>query len=167
MVAYLYRRPAGIPGDVNRAFVSDVFTEVITPFGTTGHPTAYGIPVVIDATSGQVRMLASGDAAAAVRGLLVRPYPTHSTTDPLGTSTPPTDGPCNVMTKGCMSVLLSGSSAAVKGGQVYVWTAAASGSHIVGGFESTDPSTSGFALTGAKFRGPADANGITEVEFNL
>lgn len=165
MTAYLTRMPAGIAGDPNRAFDFSIYTENLTPVGTTGHPTAYGIPVFIDATTGNVRMLAAGDAA--VHGILVRPYPGRSSTDALGVATPPDSGPCDVLRRGCIAVLLSGSSAAVKGGQVYIWTAAASGTHIVGGFESTDPTSSGITLTGAKFRGPADANGITEIEFNL
>jgi hypothetical protein len=169
MVAYLFRMPAGIAGDVNRAQPATVITEVITPFGSTGAPNAYGIPVVLDVTTHQVRMLAAADTIAMVYGLLARPFPTQGVvgmTDPVGGGLPPTEGACNVMVRGYMSVKLSGSTAAVKGQPAYAWTAAASGSHIVGGFESTNPGASGIALS-ATFRGPADANGITEVAFNI
>lgn len=168
MVSYLYRMPAGIPGEPNRAQQFTIEPGSVTPFGTAGAPAAYGVPMVIDATSGNIgnyRTLKSGDTK--VDGLLVRPYPTQSSQDPLGTSTPPASGQIDIMKRGYMTVLLSGSGAAAKGAPVYVWTAAASGTHIVGGFEATDPSTSGFAVTGAYFMGPADANGNVEIAFNI
>lgn len=165
MVAFTYRMPAGIPGEVVSIGLSPMIEpQVITPSGTTGAPTAYGVPLIIDATTGRVRTLTAGDTS--VYGLLVRPFPTNSSQDALGTNTPPAAGPCDVMRRGNMTVLLSGSTAAVNGGQVYVWTAAASGSHITGGFEASDPSGSGFAITGCVFKGPADADGNTVIEFN-
>jgi hypothetical protein len=169
MVSYVYRMPAGIPGTVNRIGANaTIETMNVTPFGTTGAPTAYGVPLVIDATTGNVgnaRILTSGDTA--VYGILAREFPTQSSQDGLGTSTPPLSGLISVLKRGYMMVLLSGTTAAVKGGQVYVWTAAASGSHIVGGFEAASPGGSGFALTGCYFMGPADANGNTEIAFNI
>lgn len=169
MVAYTYRMPAGIPGDVNRAFTCDIFPEVITPSGNTGAPTAYGIPVVIDATSGQVRSVAAADTA--INGFLVRPFPvtdgSPTQSEPLGTSVPPTSGSCSVMVKGCMSVLLSGTASAVKGGAVYVWTAASSGQHVQGGFEAANTAGSTIQVPNCTFRGPADANGITEIMYNF
>lgn len=169
MTAYTFRMPAGIPGDVNRAFQPTITTEVMTPNGTTGHPTAYGIPVAIDPTTFQVRALAAGDTLANLKGFLVRPYPVTSGNpgDPIGTSTPPNSGACDVMERGWMSVKLSGTAAAVKNGPVYVWTAAPSGSHITGGLEAATPGASGFQITNASFRGPADANGVTEIEYNI
>jgi hypothetical protein len=162
--------PAGIPGETNRGFACIIEPASLTPLGTTGHPTTYGVPLVVDQTGGNVgnmRTIAAGDATTAIYGLYVRPYPTGGSQDPLGVSTPPNDGPCDVLRSGYMSVLLSGSTAAVKGGQVYVWTAAASGTHIVGGFESTNPSGSGVLLTNGFFMGPADANGITEISLKV
>ena len=166
MVAYTFRMPAGIPGEVNRAQTATIVTEILTPSGTTGAPTAYGIPVVIDATSGQVRSMTSTDTAA--YGVLVRPYPTNSSQDPLGTSTPPTSGPCDVLRRGFIQVLLSVTQAATNGGQVYIWTAAPSGSHITGGWEAANPGGSGISAPAQSFfQGPADSNGNTEISFNL
>jgi hypothetical protein len=165
MVSYVYRMPAGIPGDINRAFDASVYPEVLTPVGTTGHPTVYGVPVMIDATSGQVRILAAGDTR--INGILARPFPGRSSQDALGVSTVPDSGPCDVLRRGCISVLLSGAVGATKDQSVWVWTAAPSGSHILGGWEASDPAGSGFLIANARFRGPADANGITEIEFNL
>lgn len=167
MTAILFRMPAGIPGSANRAQSLSIITEVITPFGTTGAPTAYGIPVVLDATTHNVRSLTAGDTTC--YGILIRPYPTQdfNVQAPVGTSTPPTQGACDVLLRGYVSVLLSGSAAATKGGPVYIWTAAASGAHITGGFEATTPGGSGFQLTNAFWVGPADANGISELAFNI
>lgn len=171
MVAYQYRMPAGIPGENSRPAQSTVEPANVTPNGTTGAPTAYGVPMVIDATTGNARTIAAGGSDAAVNvlagGLLVRPFPTGATQDALGTSTPPTSGVIDLMKRGYMTVLLSGSTASVKGGQVYIWSAAASGAHIVGGFEASNPGGSGFALTGAFFEGAADANGNVEISYNL
>lgn len=162
--AYQYRMPAGIPGEVSRLWDAVIEPAAITPYGTTGHPTAYGVPLVPDSASGNegnMRILAAGDTY--VYGVLVRPFPTGASQDALGVSTPPLNGACDVLRSGYITVLLSGSTDAVKGGQVYVWTAAATGTHIVGGWESTDPSSNGFAVTGARFMGPAGAGNIVEI----
>lgn len=177
MVAFLTRMPAGIPGEVNRGWACVIEPIAVTPSGTAGAPTAYGIPIVVDQTAGNVgnaRMLAAGDQSATgtiVYGLLARPYPTQSgvwSPDPtIGAATPPPQGSVDVLRSGYMTVLLSGSTAAVKGNQVYIWVAAPSGTHILGGFESTNPSGSGFALPAAQFMGPADAAGNVEIVFNV
>ena len=168
MVAFQYRMPAGIPGDINRAEIATVETAVITPNGTTGAPAAYGIGGAIDATTGNFRVVAAGDTFAAnFYGFLARPFPTGNSQDALGTSTPPASGICDVMRRGYMTVLLGGSTAAVKGGQVYIWTAASSGAHVQGQVEASDPGGSGFALTGSYFMGPADSNGNVEIALNI
>ena len=180
MVAFLYRIPAGIPGDVNRSFGARVEAINVTPFGTTGAPTAYGVPMVVDQTGGNVgnaRTVQAADTAALIYGILVRPYPSQSLpvvtagtglyNDPFGAGVPPAKGPVDVLRAGYISVLLSGSTAAAKGAPVYIWTAAPSGQHITGGFEATNPSTNGIALNNTYFMGPADANGNTEIMFNL
>lgn len=159
--SYLYRMPAGIPGDINRAQNCVVRPEVITPSGTTGAPAAYGLACIIDATSGQLRVVAAGDTR--IDGFLARPFPTNSSTSGLGTSTPPASGLCDLMVRGFMAVLLGGTQAAVNGGLVYIWTAVASGAHVPGQVEAADPGGSGFVLTGARFSGAADANGNTEI----
>jgi len=171
MTAFLLRMPAGIVGEPTRGFANMVIEpQIVTPSGTTGAPTAYGVPMVVDATAGNVgnmRTMVAADTAA--YGVLIRPFPTGGApaNSPLGSgSTPPANGPCDIMKSGYVSVLLSGSTAAAKGGQVYIWTAAASGTHIVGGFEATNPSSNGIAYTGAYFTGPADANAITEIAIN-
>jgi hypothetical protein len=166
MTSFLYRMPSGVPGEVTRGFALAVIEpQVITTSGTTGAPTAYGVPLVVDATSGNVgnmRTIATGDSK--IYGVLVRPYPTGASQDALGTSTPPTVGLCDVLVDGYISVILYGSTAAAKGGLVYVWKAATTtGNHVQGGFEAADPTSNGFVVSGAYFTGPADANAITEI----
>jgi hypothetical protein len=171
MTAFLTRMPAGIVGEVNRVWAATIEAQVITPAGTTGAPTGYGVPMVVDATAGNVGNMRTLQAADThVYGILARPYPTQSSAWPQdgfgGGSPPGLQGPCDILREGYISVLLSGSTAAVKGGQVYVWTAAPSGTHITGGWEAANPGGSGFAVDGCTFMGPADASGFTEISFN-
>ena len=168
MVAFTYRMPAGIPGEVNRIESATIEAAVITPYGTTVAPTAHGVPLVVDATAGNVGNLRTLQAAdTTVYGVLARAFPAASSQDALGTSTPPANGPVSVLKRGYMSVLLSGSTAATKGAPAYVWTAAATGSHIVGGWEVSYTSGSTIAVANSYFTGPADSNNITELAFNI
>lgn len=171
MVAYLYRMPAGIAGDVSRAGVGvTIEPQTIAHAGQPGSPTKFGIPVSIDATSKLIRGVVAADTQSApgVYGFLVRAYPTGAAQDGLGVATPVvTQGAaCDVMRRGYMTVKCNFGTPA-KGGQVYVWKAADSGQHIQGGIEATDPSTSGFAIPGCLFTGPADADGNVEISYNI
>lgn len=166
MVAFTYAMPAGIPGTVNRTAEATVVAEILSP---TSPPTQYGTAVVLDATTSLVRAPATADLSAVVYGLYVRPYPTQSGQDPLGTSTPPTSGSANVLKRGYMSVLLRGATAVTqKGTPANVWTGAPAGGQIPGGITAVAPAAgSCVALPGAYFMGPADAGGFTEIAFNL
>lgn len=139
MVAFNRRMPAGIPGEINRAQAATVETVAITLNPATGYLSAYGLPGVIDATSGKFRMVAAGDKS--VYGLFARPYPFQGNgTDGLGTTTPPaapyTSGLGDVLRRGYMSVLLNGTTPAAKGGAVYVRLTNAAGGKPIGGFEA-------------------------------
>lgn len=161
MVAFLYRMPAGIPGDVTRPSQSTIEPAIID---ATTPPTSYGIPVKL--VSGKVQPLAGGEAATAIYGLLARPYPTNAGTDPLGTSTPPVAGPCDILRRGYMSVQLRAGTAA-KGGTVYVRVAAAASGKPIGGIEAAADSTNTVVLAAASFMGAADASGVTEIAYNI
>jgi len=168
-VAYSFRMPAGIPGDVNRVWSATIEPQIVTPYGTTGAPTAYGVPLVVDQTSGNVgnmRTVQSTDAA--IYGILARAYPLNGTsvTASIGTATPPTSGPIDVLISGYMQVLLSGTTAAYKGAPVYVWVAAATGSHIQGGWEPVASGGNTILIPNSNFTGPADSNGFTEIAFS-
>lgn len=172
MVAYLYRMPAGIPGDPSR--MADLVVEpgTIAHTGQTGSPTQFGIPVVIDATSKLIRGIVAADTVSAPvpgpYGFLVRSYPTGASQDPLGVSTPiVTQGAaCDVMRRGYMTVKCQFGTPA-KGVPVYVWKSASAGQHVQGMVEATDPSTDGFAIPNCIFMGPADADGNVEIAFKV
>lgn len=163
MVAFTYAMPAGIAGTVNRAHDATVVAEIID---AAAPPTQYGTAVVMDAATGTVRAPTATDLGPAMYGLYVRPYPTQSSQDPLGTSTPPPTGKANVLKRGFMSVLLRGATAAAKGAPVEVWIGAAGGGQIPGGITAVSGANS-VALPNAYFMGPADAGGFTEVAYNL
>ena len=165
--SFLYRMPAGIPGDVNRAQQCVIRPEVITP-NTGANPTVapggYGLAVVIDQTTGQLRTAYTADAAAAIAGFLARPFPTNSSTSGLGTSVPPTSGVVDLMMRGFMAVQLSGLVAAKNGLPVYIYLAASNASYIQGGAQA-DNTGGAVLLPGCFFSGAADANGNTEISF--
>lgn len=163
MVAYTTRVPAGFAGSVSRSDSLTVQQEIIDS-GTP--PTAYGKPVKM--VSGKVQPLASGDAGTVAYGWAVRPYPAQSTTNALGAATPPTSGILDVLRRGFISAVVTLGTAA-KAGQVYVVTTAG-GSVVVGDIvTSASPAGggTGVAITGAFFTGPADANGVVEIAYNI
>jgi hypothetical protein len=166
MVAYPYRMDVGFMGGPNRAHDSTIEVQQIDP---SAPPTAFGVGVVIDATTGGIRLPASGDTA--IYGLYVRPFPTVGgpvSNDPLYTSTPPTQGQGNVMKRGYMTVQLNGAVAATKDAPVYVWKAAAGSGQVPGGI-TADGSVPAdvIQLPSSYFTGPADAKNMTEIAYNI
>lgn len=169
--AFVYRMPSGIPGDVNRAWAATIEPNV---YDANNVFSAYGVPVVLDANG--VRPIQAGDAAAAIYGLLVRPFPTNQQTttsffgsSPLGTAAvPPAAGVADVLKRGYMTVQLNGVTASAPGGTVYVWVGAAGGGHVVGGIEAANGGANTIAMpANCYFRGAADASGNVEIAFNL
>lgn len=169
MTAFTYRMPAGIPGAVNRPDQATVEPVALDPvndfpkygrFGKTGN-------------TGLFRPLQSGDAAALITGMLVRPFPTNAGTDGLGTALPPQNGGIgDRMKRGYMTTELNW-GAAIKDGQVYVCNTAA-GSQVVGDIGADSLSGNAVAVVGAFFTGPSDASGAgadvvgqVEIAFNL
>jgi hypothetical protein len=164
--AILYRMAAGIPGAITRAGQAKSVEGI--NLDTTNYPQSYGVPVAIDATSKAIRKIMTGDTAASIYGLYVRPYPTQGgANDPLGSATPPTSGIANVMRSGYMTVQLNGATASAKGGTVYVRVAAAATGKPIGGIEAAADSTNTIIMANAIFMGPADANGNVEVSYNI
>jgi hypothetical protein len=165
MTAFTFRMPAGIPGDVNRAEIATIEPQVITPAGNANAPVAFGVGVLPDAATGQIRLPATGDTA--IYGFLVRPYPIQDSLQApvLGVSTAEAQGACDVLRRGYMTVLLQNATAAVKGAPVYVRISGFTGLLLQGGVEAA--AGSGLIAANAVFTGPADANGITEIAFNI
>ncbi len=167
MTAFQYRMPAGIPGYISRdhaqATVEPGIFDPAVPFP------AYGLPAKL--VSGKYQPFSGGEAATALVGLLVRPFPTSTTvySGGLGVSVPPQDGTsiANILKRGYMSIQLNGGASVVKGGQVYIRVAAAASGKPLGGFEGAADSTNTVAPAGLFFTGPADSNGNVEVAYNI
>jgi hypothetical protein len=136
----------------------------------TNPPPAYGLAVMIDPVTGQVRPpIAADGATPAIYGIYVRPYPTHATQDALGVDTPPTQGEANVLKRGYIITRLT-SGTAVKGGPVGVSLATAVAPDVPGGITANAPGADVVALGSPAttyFMGPADATGIVEIAFNI
>lgn len=158
--AILFRMPSGIPGDISRrqsATVEQVLFDSTLPFP------AYGVVGKLSA-AGKFVPLVGGEAASAIYGLLVRPYP-HQTANSDGSGVQ-TTGLANVLRRGFMTVLNRAGTPAM-GSAVYVRVAAASGSKIIGGIEAVADGTNTVVMAGATFKGAADAAGNAEIEFNI
>lgn len=159
MVAFVYRMPSGIPGDVSRKENSVVETQILNsslPFSSYG--------LVGKMAAGKFVPFAGGEAATDAYGVLVRPFPTNSGTDGLGTATPPTSGPGDVLRRGYITVKLNGGATVASGSQAYIRVAAAAAGKPIGGWEGAADSTNTVAIN-AIFMSAADADGNVEVSF--
>lgn len=173
MVAYAFRMPAGVPGEITR-FQTYGATVKVEKQNVTTPVTQYGVLVFVDANG--ARPIGTGDTSmpsALQLGISVRPYPGPDVTVafptgtiPFGAGTPPATGLIDVLYRGYCSVALKGSAAASRSSGVFVYDAASTGSHVLGGFEAAAGANL-WQLTNAQFTGPADANGNTEIGFNI
>ena len=162
--AILYRMPSGIPGDVSRpsqSTIESVLLDSANPF--------VGFGLFGKIVSGKFIPVGAGDAATAVYGLYVRPFPTTggAASDPLGTSTPPQGaGIGNALRRGYMTVKNNAGTPAMNG-QVYVRVAAAAAGKPIGVIEAAADSNNTIAITGAIFLSAADAAGNVEIAYNI
>lgn len=163
MVAFVTRMPNGIPGDSTRPSQSTIESQV---FNSSLAFPGYGLPGKI--ASNKFVPIASGDAATAIYGFLVRPYPVTGAngSDPLGTSVPPTTGVADVMRRGYINVKNNAGTPAVNG-PVYVRVAAAAAGKPIGGIEAASDSTNTILISNCTFMGAADASGNVEIAFNI
>jgi hypothetical protein len=159
---FAFRMPAGIAGTLSRSAAQSTVDTVNL---TANSFAAYGLGGLIDAVTGNFRIPAAGDAA--ITGVLVRPFPTNNSQDGLGVSTPPAKGLADRLQRGFISVLLGGATAAVKDGAVYCRIQNAAAGKPIGGFEAAADGGNTILVAGARFSGPADANGVTELAFNI
>lgn len=167
MVAFKYRMPAGIPGDVNRVEAATIEAQQLVAAANADHPAEFGLALVLDAASKLVRRPKAGDTVASILGFLVREYPTQAQSPAVLTGGVPGDGgPCSVLRRGYMTVKLRGATAAVKRGAVFVRMITGT-STVIGAVEAAADGVNTLALTNAFFTGPADADGNVEIEFNL
>jgi len=164
--SFLYRMPAGIPGDVTRKEVAKIEPQIMGTYNplpsiTSPLVTSYGVPVTMlnDKLAGITAI------NNVVYGFLVRPYPTQAelVNQVIGESTPSINQIADVLRSGYMTVkCLAGT--AVKGGQVYVRWGEDSGTQ-----GSVEAVTSGdqVAVTGAFFMGVTDNDGNVEICYNI
>lgn len=155
---FMERMPAGIPGDVTRPSTATIEPQHYDP--SQPFP-AYGVPGKIDGE--KFVPLGTGDTAQDIYGLLVRPYPTGQSLD--GTNQPNSNGICNVLKRGYMTVLLKSGTAA-KNGPVYVRVANGTPAKPIGGIEAV-AGADVIQIPNAVFMGAADASGNIEISYNL
>lgn len=166
--SFQFRMGAGFPGDVNRSHPASIEPCLID---ASAPPSAYGQAVLVDATTQGVRPFTVGDTGVtALYGVTVRPYPVQqasATSDfgaaSIGAATPPTSGVIDTCRLGYIIAKVPAGQTPVKGGAVYVWCAASSGSHIQGGFEASSTGGSTASLANATFNGSPDASGNVEI----
>lgn len=163
MASYLYRMPAGIPGEVTRPSSSTIETQLLNsalPFPAYGQ---FG-----KLASGKFVPVTTGDAAGADYGLLVRPFPITgaNASDPLGTSVPPTSGAADVLRRGYANVKVNAGTASA-GGAVYIRVAGAAAGKPIGGIEAVADGTNTILVSKATFMNAADASGNAEIAYNI
>jgi hypothetical protein len=173
--AFTFRAGAGFPGAVTRQENSIIEPCLID---ASAPPVLYGVPVLIDPTTQGVRPIVTADTTGLTSfyGVLVRTFPTSQASatnfgnTPLGgAGVPPTSGPCDILISGYINVQVPvGSAVATKNGAVFVWVAASTGSHVMGGFETAASGGNTAAIGGTThFNGGQDANGVIELVFNI
>ena len=171
--AYVSRMGAGSAGTVNRthpATIEPALNDATNP------AVLFGQGVFATTSGNSVRAVLTSDTTtpSTLYGVTVRPFPfqassgTNFGATPFGGEIPPA-GAIDVLRSGYIMVLLANFAAAnaVKGGQAYIWSAATSGLHIQGGWESAASGGNTILINGATFNGPCDANGIVELCFNV
>lgn len=147
--AILERMPVGFAGDVTRKAEATLEPGMV---GAAAIP--FGAPAVY--AEGKLRPVAAGDTAIA--GFIARPYPTQT-----GEALPGTVA--DVLKRGYMAVRVAAGTAA-HGGQVHVRLVAAAGK-AAGDIETAADGDNTLAVPGCVFQGPVDAEGVTEISFNL
>lgn len=168
MAAFTYRMPSGIPGTVNRAEHLTVEPGLLLAGFL---PTAFGVPLAIDAATGRYRAIIGTDTVANVGGVLVRSYPSNSLggTDGFGfAGTFNTTTIASIMKRGYIMMVIGGVAAAAKGGTVFVRIAVPSAGKPIGGFEAASDTVNTIAMPSSwYFMGPADAQGNCEAAINI
>lgn len=175
MVAFQYRMGAGFPGDVNRTHPASILPCLVD---ASAPPTLFGQAVLVDPTTQGVRpvVTADGTGITDIFGVTVRPYPfqqqaaTNYGAVGFGAGTPPEPGAIDVLRAGYIMIQLNNYAAdpSVKAGAVFIWVAASSGQHVMGGFEAEASGGNTAALSPRYFfNSSPDANGITELGVSL
>ena len=162
--AFITRMPAGIAGDVTRREHADIEPQVMD----TDYPVLrYGEPVKM--VDGKIRPITTDDDIDDIYGFGCRAYPIqNSSSEAIGTATPPTNLHFDVMRRGYMTVKVQDGTPA-KNASVFVRTVAADDptAQPIGGLECASDGGDCFEITNAKFMGEADSDGNVEISYNL
>ena len=161
-VAFQFRMGAGFPGDVNRTHPASIIaglmdqTNIVRLFGD----------IVLTGTNAYRGILSSDTATLNAAGVAVRPYPTQQASGGMsstfGVGAPATNQPLDIINDGYVIVKCNVGTPA-KGGAVYVYTGASTGSHVQGSGVETSAGANLTLVSNMMFNGPADANGYCEV----
>lgn len=167
-VAFGYRMGGGFPGDVNRTHPFSVLPGLIN---TTTPPRRAGDGVLVNTADNSLKGVVAGDnnaSAISIYGIAVRSYPTQQTTGGMssafGAAALPTSGVGDFCRQGFIMVKIPPGVTVTKGGTPYLWCAADSGNHLQGAFEGAASAGNTVPVSNAKFNGPADSNGVVELE---
>lgn len=170
--AFPFRMGAGSPGTVTRTHPASISSYMNDP---TNPLTLYGQACLFNSAANTVRaLLASDGAITTIAGVTVRPYPYAGVPTPtigapsaFGGEGPAAGLNLDVCRQGSILVPVSGPTTNIAlGAAVYVWIAASTGNHVLGGFEG-QAGASGVLLSSKwLWGGPPDANGIAELIFN-
>lgn len=155
----LFRMPSGIAGDVSRKSQSTIEPQILG-----GVFVAFGLFGQID-SMGKFVPISDGDDIAVCYGLNVRAYPTTSSQDPLGKSTPAPTGIADVMRRGYMTVK-NNAGTAVNGAPVYVRMSNATSTKPLGGIEAV-ASAGTVKHPSTTFMNGGDADGNVEIAYNV
>lgn len=176
-VAFGYRMGAGFAGDVNRTHPASIFPGMLDQ--TAGNtPRSYGTAVVANAANNTLRQIVAADQSdvnpITIMGALVRPFPVQAGSSAgafgqqaLGDATAPVSTVANdYLADGRMMVMVRGANPGALNinSAVYVFCTADEAGHVQGGFETAAIAGKTVKVANARYRGPADSNGIAEIE---
>lgn len=150
------RMPSGFPGEVTR-----LDSAVIEPCQVGDTDLVNGQPVKM--VNEKIVPLEAGDTAADLYGFLCRSYPSQGGIGSTAPGTVKSGTVADVLRSGYMSVPLAVGTGS-KGAVVYLRISAASGA--VGDIEAALVANETVAVN-ATFMGAADADGITEIAYNI
>jgi hypothetical protein len=176
-VAFTYRMGAGFAGDVNRTHPASILPHLQD---VTSPVLRFGDGSLWATASNSMRAFTAADAsdsvAVVMAGVLVRPYPFQAATAAgnygqqllTDATLAPATGVQDFLEDGRIMVQVRGTApgSLTINSDVYVFCSADETGHKLGGFETAAITGKTVKVSNAKYRGPADANGITELQIN-
>jgi hypothetical protein len=155
MPVIMTRMPSGFAGEITRTAGA-----ILEPCIVGSADISHGDPVKL--AGDKIVPLEAGDTAADVYGFVARSYPSQGGAAPVE-GTAAAGSTADVLRSGYMAVALAAGTPA-KGGTVYVRIAENTGR--VGDIQAALIADETVAVN-ATFMGEADANGVTEIAYNI